>query len=239
MSAMNSLKSAVRKISPAWLRRWRTRYVLAQQRREFAAMPVQEAFRRVYAEGHWGSGLSSGGGSDPACQAPYIQFVRDFIHEHAIETVVDLGCGDFRIGSQIAPGVRYYGLDIVPEVIERNRKLHGSASVSFQAANILEDELPAGDLCLVRQVFQHLSNAEIRIALERLRQYRFALISEHIPTVDFIPNIDTPHGPHTRLYENSGVVLDKAPFLWPCRVVLETAMDDGLLLRTYLISTDE
>lgn len=126
--------------------------------------------------------------------------------------MVDLGCGDFSVGRLIAStGVRYLGVDVVDEVVGRNRDRHSAAGVDFVCLDITADELPAGDLCLVRQ---HLSNAEILAVLERTRHYPFVIVTEHLPPegVTMRPNIDKPHGADTRILDGSGVFLEEAPF---------------------------
>lgn len=235
MSATQRFKSLIRDLCPGWILRLRNRYTLARIRRAYGALSVQEAFRRTYLTGGWGQDFNSGRGSNPATQGQYIEFVRDFIRRNRIETVADLGCGNFRIGQQIATGVKYVGVDIVPEIVERNQRLYASESVTFTCRNLLEDELPLADLCLVRQVLQHLSNDEIQIALGRLDRYPLVLITEHVPAGSFVPNLDKPHGPDTRVRDNSGIVLDQYPFSVESETVLDVPLDEHSRLRTCLI----
>jgi len=110
--------------------------------------------------------------------------------------------------------MRYLGVDVVDEVVRRNRERYGSEAVDFACLDIIADELPAGDLCLVRQVLQHLSNAEILAVLERTRHYPFVIVTEHLPPegVTMRPNIDKPHGADTRILDGWGVFLEEAPF---------------------------
>ena len=93
-------------------------------------------------------------------------------------------------------------------------KNFGSENRNFRQANIVEDELPEGDLCLIRQVLQHLSNAEIKQILENCKNFKYLIITEHYPNpnVELVPNLDIPHGPDMRLHYDSAVVLDKPPF---------------------------
>jgi hypothetical protein len=58
----------------------------------------------------------SGGGSLEEFAAPYTDWLIRFIAERKINTVVDLGCSDFRVGRRIcsAVSVNYVGVDIVP-----------------------------------------------------------------------------------------------------------------------------
>ncbi|MFN5513605.1 MAG: methyltransferase domain-containing protein [Cyanobacteriota bacterium] len=73
-----------------------------------------------------------------------------------------MGCGDFQVGQQLLPLCSsYIGIDIVKVLIENNNNKFKDTKASFLCLNIIEDDLPTGDVCFVRQVLQHLSNAEI------------------------------------------------------------------------------
>jgi SAM-dependent methyltransferase len=175
-------------------------------------------FNDIYSRNRWGGErgeMYSGSGSRGEAAVQYANYVKDFILSNNIKSVVDLGCGDFFIGQQIAIVVEsYVGIDVVPSLIEFNNKKFGSDNVSFICADITSDNLPEGTLCLVRQVLQHMSNAQIARLLSRLRKYELVIITEHQPGVEDlkIPNIDKVHGDDTRLYKGSGVYLDKDPF---------------------------
>ena len=82
------------------------------------------------------------------------------------------GCRDFRVGARLArAGLSYVGVDVVPALIAQNQSQFGGKDVVFVVRDIIRDELPPGDLCVVRQVLQHLSNDQIRAVLPKLRQY--------------------------------------------------------------------
>ena len=82
----------------------------------------------------------------------------------------------------------YTGIDIVESVIAHNRQLYGGDNVQFFVRDIIEDELPAADLCLIREVFQHLSNAQIQRVLPKLRAYRYAIVT----TINRPPESSSP-----------------------------------------------
>ncbi len=225
------------------LRMWyRRNYTLPRTHRRYANMNAAEVFSEVYAQKEWGEHtqsdkFNSGSGSDAAQTSEYCELVNDFVEEHQIERVVDLGCGDFRVGRQIArPEISYVGVDVVPDLINHNQKTFGADAIRFQLGDLTAGELPDGDLCLVRQVLQHLSNKEIVRAIERCEKYRYLIVTEHIPTGRKVkPNRDKPHGPDIRLFWNSGVFLDKPPFSRNSTILLEVPVDDWSVLRTSLI----
>lgn len=178
--------------------------------------PVQEIFSAIYANGTWGESddFDSGAGSrDPAITAPYINAVGEFLETMPGVSVVDLGCGDFEVGSQLLPYcARYVACDVVPDLVARNRIKFVDDRLSFEIVNLIDDALPKGDVVFIRQVLQHLSNADIMKIVPKLNGYRFLVLTEHLPGGPFKSNRDTGTGAATRLYVNSGVVLDEKPF---------------------------
>jgi hypothetical protein len=103
-------------------------------------------------------------------------------------------------------------------------------------------ELPDADVCLIRQVFQHLSNDQIGAILRRCRKYSAVVVTEHwpAPAVATRPNVDKPHGPDTRLDSGSWVDLGAPPFgCGNLTEILRVEVDrplyaDGETLRTFL-----
>ena len=127
--------------------------------------------------------------------------------------LVDLGCGDFNVGRQLVDYVdRYVGCDVVPELIERNRREFRYPGLTFEVINAVEDDLPDGDIVCVRQVLQHLNNRQIGAIVGKLGKYRQWVITEALPGTSFEANVDKAAGEHIRLVSDSGVVLTEPPF---------------------------
>ncbi len=175
-------------------------------------------FSDIYADNLWGGSGDepfSGAGSRGIAAVAYVECVQSFIEAQSIRTVVDLGCGDFYIGKQIAQVCEgYVGVDVVPRVVQRNAAHFSNDRVRFTCLDIVKDCLPAGDLCLLRQVLQHLSNVQIGKVLRNVARYRQVIITEHYPpdgqvvarNVDKVPSADT------RLSVGSAVYLADPPF---------------------------
>jgi hypothetical protein len=152
----------------------------------------QEIFQNVYKKNLWGNDgqtqFFSGVGSRGEALGVYVERMVELLQHHAAEvgrplTIVDLGCGDFQVGSALMaklPDFSYVGCDIVPELVAHNIKIYANERVSFRQIDIVSSLLPEGDVCLVRQVLQHLSNAEIMRFLPRLR-HRFIYVTEGHP----------------------------------------------------------
>lgn len=180
-----------------------------------------KVFQEIYSGNVWGCDLNSdelcsGGGShDSDVINPYIKNVNTFLNSFKFQpVVVDLGCGDFNVGAQIYNSSRrYFACDVVPEIIEQNKKKFTSSKVKFLNVDITNDPLPAGDVVILRQVLQHLSNSDISKVLNQiLRKYRYLILTEHLPNLFFVPNMDKDTGSEIRLNFRSGVVLTKPPF---------------------------
>jgi SAM-dependent methyltransferase len=186
-----------------------------------------------------GESFYSGAGSVGPFSDSYCELVAQLIREKCIHSIVDLGCGDFRIGARLAPLVEnYVGVDIVPDLIDRNRREYGSARASFACLDIVDDPLPGGDLCLVRQVLQHLDNAEITKVLNKLQVYEWILVTENVSAGEVkFPNVDHVHGPETRLVEGSGVFVTKPPFSLPALDSWELPYDETSILLTVLLGS--
>lgn len=200
----------------------RARHALAYRMR--APASAREVFTGIYAGNAWGGGrpvadasfpFYSGPGSEATLAEPYAGFINRFVGDHGIRSIVDLGCGDFQVGARIArDGLTYTGIDVVEPLIAANRDRFANARVAFQCLDIIADDLPPADLCLVREVLQHLSNADIQAIIPKLRQYKWLIVTEAQPGLlgSFTPNREKPHGSDTRVLWNSGIDLGAPPF---------------------------
>ncbi len=177
-------------------------------------------FELAYAGKSWGDGgdeeFYSGTGSDEAELLAYSNVIKNFLSQKQIRTVVDIGCGDFRAAraSLLEGGTHYIGIDIVPSLIVQNRRRYSNSQVEFLCLDAVLDELPNGDLCIIKQVLQHLSNAEIALILRKARKYKYVIITEHWPAPSplFKPNKDMPPSADLRVPMQSGVYPHMPPF---------------------------
>ncbi|MEL0651386.1 class I SAM-dependent methyltransferase [Algibacter sp. TI.3.09] len=180
--------------------------------------PTKDAMNQIYELNLWGGSefdfYSGSGSHDPDIINPYLDVLTAFLESHnRTLTVCDLGCGDFNIGKQLTQFTKkYIAADIVENLIERNKQIYQADNLEFHCLDIAKDELPTGDCIILRQVLQHLSNLEITNAVKKLENYKYIILTEHIPLDPFIPNKDIISGQGIRLKQNSGVNLLEAPF---------------------------
>lgn len=180
--------------------------------------PTKDAMEQVYKMKLWGdiqSDFYSGIGSHhPEFVEPYIETVKSFLTSFETPLVVcDLGCGDFNVGKKLVEQARkYVAVDIVEELIKRNRKMFKDKNLEFHCLDIASDELPSGDCALLRHVLQHLSNREVKRVVSKLAAYKYVILTEHLPEGDFTPNKEIISGQGIRLKKQSGVDLLAPPF---------------------------
>lgn len=180
--------------------------------------PTKKAMEQVYEMGLWGKSTfrfySGSGSHDPEIVSPYIAAVTSFLTGFNCPlTVCDLGCGDFNIGKELVKYTKtYIGVDIVTDLITYNKDQFEATNVEFRCLDIAVDDLPIGDCALLRQVLQHLSNAEVQRVLNNLAHFKYIILTEHIPEGNFTPNKDIISGQGIRLKKQSGLQVLAPPF---------------------------
>lgn len=210
-------RSRVANSAPSTIRDWAASTRLRRIRQRNATRSVQEVFSEIYSAGRWGGGgaFNSGSGSQGAAATIYGAYVRELLRQTGARTAVDIGCGNFAVAAQFVDDLdAYYGLDVVSDLIARNTATFGREGVIFSVLDASSGVLPPADVCLVRQVLQHLSNDQIMGILERCQQFSLVVVTEHWPAPEAAadPNVDKPHGPDTRLDSGSWVDISSPPF---------------------------
>ena len=236
------LKEIIKSIIPESVLQKRRQKIAEREQSRFAEKSVAETFNEIYEKNIWGGKdgeFFSGNGSNEEYSVIYAETVKKFIAEKKIGKVVDLGCGDFRVASQfVTNDLEYVGIDIVPAMIAHHNQMFGNEKVSFFCKNIIEDELPDGELCLIRQVLQHLSNAEIGKILQNVKKYKYLIVTEQFPNPkrEIVPNLDIPHGPDVRLHFDSAVFVDQPPFnLTNVSTLLDVEAEEGTRIKSFVI----
>ncbi len=97
--------------------------------------------------------------------------------------VMDLGCGDFNIGSQIRGFCeKYIACDIVDSLIAQNRVIYENLNVDFRIFDLTAEKCETVDIVFLRQVLQHLSNDDIKKGLRNIIPYcKYLVLTEHWP----------------------------------------------------------
>jgi SAM-dependent methyltransferase len=200
---------------------------------EYADATVADSaaiFEDIYRGDKWNGG--SGPGSLPGVNRPYVRFLESFLRFNYVRSVVDLGCGDWQFSRGIDWGAaQYLGLDVVPHVLERNRRTYGAPSVEFAPSPADPAHLPGADLLLVKDVFQHLSNRKVMDCLAAFPKFKYVLVTNCIKKSRHLLNTDIPDGGFRPLD------LRLPPFRLPMATVLEYGANRTLNLRRLAIVT--
>lgn len=173
---------------------------------------------QIYHQNLWGNNedhfYSGFGSHNPAIVTPYVDVVKQFLTSFDDQiTVCDLGCGDFNVGKQFVNHTKkYIAVDIVENLINYNKQNFKAAHLEFRCLDIAKDTLPKADCVIIRQVLQHISNAEVQQILPKLSNYKYIILTEHLPSGNFEPNKDIISGQGIRIKKQSGLDILKAPF---------------------------
>jgi hypothetical protein len=107
---------------------------------------------------------------------------------------------------------KYVAIDIVAPLIAFNKEKFKEPNLEFYCLDIAVGDLPLADCAIIRQVLQHLSNAEVQCIVNKLSKFKYVMLTEHVPEGDFIPNKDIISGQGIRLKKKSGINLLAPPF---------------------------
>jgi hypothetical protein len=151
-----------------------------------------EIFTKVYNGNYWNSinsnnekykGSSGPGSTLEYNKNTYIPFLKEFIRNNNIKTVVDLGCGDFICGNAIYNDldIIYNGYDTYDKLIEYHKSTNINTKYNFIHLDFYNnrEQIISGDLCIIKDVLQHWSVKDIHIFLNYIinkKLFKFILI---------------------------------------------------------------
>lgn len=134
---------------------------------------MQDIFSSHYQTNFWRSNESVSGQGSTMAETEHVRDVLPVLFAQLkVASVLDLPCGDFHwfkeIWPTIATSISYTGADVVPELIAENRVLY--PNVRFEVMDITLSKLPKVDLVMCRDLFGHLNNFSVQLALRNLKQ---------------------------------------------------------------------
>ena len=218
-----SEKKFLRKLTPSFINKYQRNLRDKNIAKEFSGLSNAEVFEKIYEEKRWGTPeqgnrkYSSGDGTrDKEIVSAYVDAVTNFLSRNTdLKSGLDLGCGDFSVGVAFCDLFQNYkAMDVAKNVIEENRSLYQSKNVEFFQIDLASGDIPTSEVIFVRQVLQHLSNAEIKKFVRNVEgKFRYLIVTESISqSILFRANKDIITGPGIRIHEKSGVVLEQEPF---------------------------
>lgn len=144
---------------------------------EFHAGPSHKViFDGIYQNKIWGDG--SGPGSRVENTTDYRAYLERFMEEKKIQSVLDVGCGDWEFSQHVHwNGAIYFGVDVSSLAIAK-ASAHLGDRVMFACADFLHLPIvPRFHLAIVKDVLQHLDYPNGLRLLSKLAECRFLLIT--------------------------------------------------------------
>jgi hypothetical protein len=117
----------------------------AADRDAFAGLSLQQRFQRIHDSNLWGAPQSvSGLGSEIDATAALRGELPRLLARLGVTLLLDAPCGDAGWINRSSLGVRYVGVDIVPDLVERLQAAAATGAISgdYHLADITRDPLP-------------------------------------------------------------------------------------------------
>lgn len=192
---------------------------------------LEAVFRDIYLNNSWADPESvSGRGSTLARTDVIRRELPPLLEKSGIKSLLDAACGDFNWMQHIdLNGIEYIGVDVVPELIERNRRSYATSDRSFTSLDITTDPIPKADAILCRDCFIHLSFEQVHNAIANFKRSdsRWLLATTH---ANIERNTDTLPGG----WRNLNLQLPPFNFPQPIELLIEDS-ELGKLLGMWKI----
>lgn len=193
-------------------------------RDNFSGLDLAARFERIERTNLWGAASSvSGLGSEDTATAAIRGALPPLLQRLGVRSLLDAPCGDAGWIGRLKLDLHYFGIDIVPSLIEANnrRVVDGEFAGRFLVADITRDALPRADLILCRDCLVHLSFQNIARVTARFRESGAEfLLATTFP--EWEDNRDCEDGDWRALN------MTRAPFDWPApRELIDERCEEG------------
>lgn len=130
------------------------------------------AFSHIYKTRFWADEESaSGPGSSLKSTTTLRLFFPIIIKALNVKSILDAGCGDLNWLKEIPLDIdTYIGIDIVPELIEKNNEIYANDWCKFYTLDLVKDPITYADLIFCRDVLQHLAYKEVKQILNNFKK---------------------------------------------------------------------
>ncbi|MBO7537453.1 MAG: hypothetical protein J6T29_03885 [Alphaproteobacteria bacterium] len=164
---------------------------------------------------------------------PFIDYLQNFITEHNISTIVDMGCGygELLKGLNLPQNTTYLGLDIVDSIIAYNKLHYERTNVSYDTVDDIKDlSKYKGDLLILKDVIQYWNNNSIIYAKEHiLPNFKYAIIVNDI----YFPS-QGPVNSEIKTGDSRPLNLEISPFYMKLKLVRDYKARTPRIKRIYL-----
>jgi 2-polyprenyl-3-methyl-5-hydroxy-6-metoxy-1,4-benzoquinol methylase len=136
-------------------------------------MSRQETFKKIYENGIWNDSRSdipkSGPGSSLVNTVKFREFFDTFCEANAVESVLDIGCGDLTWMplTKTFQTKKYTGIDIVQSLIDSHSANYPQHT--FFCLDAVAQDIPSADIICIRDVLFHLSIEDIQTLLKKVK----------------------------------------------------------------------
>ena len=139
---------------------------------KYKRMSVKDVFCHIHRRKLWGNINSVSG---PGSSLEETKTLRDQLPalflKYCVTSFLDIPCGDFHWMKTINFGnIEYIGADIVPEIVEQNKR-YKNKNITFEQLDIIRDILPTVDLIMVRDCLVHFAYEDIFKTLDNICKY--------------------------------------------------------------------
>ena len=151
----------------------------------------KQVFTSIYRSNHWvqkdetlsKDSMSVSGHGSNINTKQFFELKKIFskiIDDKQINSVLDMPCGDFLWFHEIIKdkNIHYVGIDIVDELIEANKKKYQNKNFNFINDDIVNfNTRDKYDLILIRDLFIHIQNSDIKKIIQNLDKINFNYIA--------------------------------------------------------------
>lgn len=133
---------------------------------------VEKIFDEIYHSNLWHTAESRSGHGSTIQHTEVVRTeLPQLLKELGARSILDIPCGDFNWMKETElPVDIYVGADIVPVIVEINKKRFEDGRRQFFRLDIRTDALPKVDLIFCRDCLVHLRNRDIDQAIQNIRQ---------------------------------------------------------------------
>lgn len=144
---------------------------------------MKKIFGQIYEGNLWGDKESvSGPGSRVDATGEIAKILPGLIDNFQIKSVLDAACGDFNWMKHLNLNIeKYIGVDVVPEIVEKNNRDYSNNKISFYNLDISVNSLPQADLIICRDCLVHFPFEFIQAAIDNFKNSK----SKYLLTTTF------------------------------------------------------
>jgi SAM-dependent methyltransferase len=133
---------------------------------------MKDVFTDIYKKNEWKDDESvSGHGSTLDATELIRRELPKLLTEFHVKSFLDIPCGDLNWVTKIdfgGMGIQYIGGDIVEELLAETRQKYNGADLRL--LDITRDELPKVDMIMVRDLFGHFSDVDLKLAIDNVKR---------------------------------------------------------------------